>query len=133
MDIPRYWRLRNQRYKLEGSRCKACGKLFFPPRQICTKCKKREMEPYRFSGRGTIYSYTTVYQTSERFEKQLPSIFAIVKLEEDVLVTAQLADIQEWAVKIGMEVKMVVRKIYEEKQTGPIMYGYKFRPLIDVD
>lgn len=38
MEIPRHWRLKAQRYRLEGSTCPVCGRLIFPPRPVCTKC-----------------------------------------------------------------------------------------------
>jgi uncharacterized OB-fold protein len=38
MEIPRYWRLKAQRYRLEGSTCPICGQLIFPPRPICSHC-----------------------------------------------------------------------------------------------
>ena len=38
MEIPRHWRLKAQRYRLEGSACPICGKLSFPPRPVCPDC-----------------------------------------------------------------------------------------------
>ena len=38
MEIPRHWRLKAQRYRLEGSICPICGQLTFPPRPVCTHC-----------------------------------------------------------------------------------------------
>jgi len=38
MEIPRHWRLKAQRYRLEGSICPTCGKLSFPPRPDCFHC-----------------------------------------------------------------------------------------------
>jgi hypothetical protein len=38
MEIPRYWRLKAQRYRLEGSTCPTCGQLIFPPRPVCSHC-----------------------------------------------------------------------------------------------
>jgi len=35
MEIPRHWRLKTQRYRLEGSICPGCGKPMFPPRLVC--------------------------------------------------------------------------------------------------
>lgn len=35
MEIPRHWRLKKQRYLLEGSKCLCCGTLHFPPRELC--------------------------------------------------------------------------------------------------
>jgi len=38
MEIPRHWRLKAQRYRLEGSICPICGQLTFPPRPVCPYC-----------------------------------------------------------------------------------------------
>jgi len=35
MEIPRHWRLKAQRYRLEGSICLSCGEPMFPPRPVC--------------------------------------------------------------------------------------------------
>ena len=34
------WRLRGQRYRLEGVTCQHCGVVHFPPRAICPKCRQ---------------------------------------------------------------------------------------------
>ncbi len=129
MDIPRYWRLKNQRYHLIGSKCQRCGNLSFPPRKVCSKCKSRELEEYTFGKKGTIYSFTTIYQATQAFEQNVPYVVAIIELEQNVKITAQLTDIHGVQIEIGMPVEMVIRKIYEEGDKGPIHYGYKFRPL----
>jgi uncharacterized OB-fold protein len=38
MEIPRHWRLKAQRYRLEGSLCPTCGELNFPSRPVCPHC-----------------------------------------------------------------------------------------------
>jgi len=38
MEVPRHWRLKAQRYRLEGSMCSNCGQPNFPPRPICPHC-----------------------------------------------------------------------------------------------
>lgn len=38
MEIPRHWRLKAQRYRLEGSTCPNCGQLIFPPRPVFLHC-----------------------------------------------------------------------------------------------
>ena len=38
MEIPRHWRLKAQRYRLEASVCPGCGGLSFPPRPVCPRC-----------------------------------------------------------------------------------------------
>ena len=38
MEVPRHWRLKNQRYRLEGSICPNCGEPVFPRRPVCLQC-----------------------------------------------------------------------------------------------
>ena len=56
---------------------------------------------------------------------------ALVQLKEGPMVTAQLTDIGDEPVHIGMPVEMVTRKIRNVgNERGIIAYGYKFRPLV---
>jgi uncharacterized OB-fold protein len=60
-----------------------------------------------------------------------PYTVVIVALDEGPMVTAQLTDLGEQPVEIGMPVEMVTRKIREdEEKKGVIVYGYKFRPVM---
>lgn len=52
----------------------------------------------------------------------------MVRLEEGPLVTAQLTDLGEQPVEIGMPVEMVTRKLRSDGERGMLVYGYKFRP-----
>lgn len=130
MDIPRYWRLKNQRYKLEGRKCLDCGQLSFPPRLVCPKCKSRNSRTHRFKGKGKLYSFTTIYQAPDRFDPMVPYTVALVDLDEGVRVTAQITDTKPHDLTIGMDLEMVIRKIYADGDRGPVLYGYKFRPLL---
>jgi len=56
---------------------------------------------------------------------------ALIKLEEGPLVTAQLTDMDNDEVCIGMPVEMVTRKLTEDGEDGLIVYGYKFRPVLE--
>jgi hypothetical protein len=38
METARHWRLKGQRYRLDGSACPVCGRLSFPPRAVCPDC-----------------------------------------------------------------------------------------------
>jgi uncharacterized OB-fold protein len=45
--------------------------------------------------------------------------------------TAQLTDLGEEPVQIGMAVEMVTRKLRDDfEKKGMIVYGYKFRPIL---
>ncbi len=41
MEIARHWRLKAQRYRLQGSLCPTCGRPSFPPRPFCPHCMTR--------------------------------------------------------------------------------------------
>ncbi len=131
MDLARNWRIKDQRYRLVGAVCKQCGTKFFPPRQVCTECKSSEFEPYEFSGHGELYSYTTLYQAPLGFEGNLPYAVGMIKLDEGPMVEAQLTDVNPEDLKIGQRVQMVTRKLREMGPDGLIVYGYKFRPMVN--
>src|SRR5258708_34477208 len=92
MDLPRYPRLRPAYSRLEGQRCAACGKVQFPPRSACRACRERDLEPYRLSGRGTVYSHAEVAQAPRGFAA--PYVVALIQLEEGLLVTAHPTDVE---------------------------------------
>jgi uncharacterized protein len=132
MEIPRHWRLRKQRYGLVGEVCPHCEVKIFPPRDVCPDCGKEAKTLYKFSGRGTVYSYSTVYEPPAGYEETAPYTVALVKLEEGPLVTAQLTDLDGRQVEIGAPVEMVTRRLRQDgDERGIIVYGYKFRPVLE--
>ena len=131
MEISRHWRLRKQRYALVGEVCPHCNAKLFPPRDVCPECGQEARTPYQFSGRGEVYSYTTIYDPPAGYEENAPYTVALVKLVEGPIVTAQLTDLGDEPVKIGAPVEMVTRKLREDgDERGMIIYGYKFRPIL---
>lgn len=129
MEIPRHWRLKQQRYGLVGEVCPHCDAKIFPPRDVCPNCGDEAKTPYTFSGKGEVYSYTTIYEAPTGFDSNAPYTVALVKLEEGPVITAQLTDLGEQPVEIGMPVEMVTRKMRNDgDERGLIVYGYKFRP-----
>ncbi len=130
MEISRHWRLKKQRYSLVGEVCPHCEKKIFPPRDVCPYCSKEAKTPYAFSGKGEVFSFTTIYDPPQGYQEYAPYTVALVKLDEGPLITAQLTDVDNNKVSIGMPVEMVTRKLREDGDKGVILYGYKFRPLL---
>jgi len=128
MEIPRHWRLKQQRYALMGEVCPHCDAKIFPPRDVCPECKGEAKTPFAFSGKGEIYSYTTIYEAPSGYDANAPYTVALVKLNEGPMITAQLTDVDQQAIQIGMPVEMVTRKMRDDgDERGMIVYGYKFR------
>jgi len=129
MDLARNWRLKDQRFRLEGTICGNCGAKYFPPRQVCAECKSTELTPHEFDGHGEIYSFSTVRQAPMGHEAAVPYIVGIIQLDEGPMVEAQITDVNPDDVKIGQRVEMIIRKLREYGENGAIAYGYKFRPI----
>lgn len=127
-----HWRLKAQRYSLVGEECNNCEKKIFPPRDLCPDCGQEAKDEYQFSGKGEVWSHTTVYQAPSGHKDNAPYPIAIIRLEEGPLVTAQLTDLGDQQPEIGMPVEMVTRRLKAEGERGQLVYGYKFRPLLPV-
>jgi uncharacterized OB-fold protein len=131
MDIPRHWRLKRQRYTLTGEICPHCNAKIFPPRDVCPECGDEAKAEFEFSGRGKVYSYTEIYNAPEEFEDSVPYTVALVQLDEGPVITAQLTDLGDQDVEIGMPVEMITRRLQsEDDDRGLLVYGYKFRPVV---
>jgi uncharacterized protein len=129
MEIARHWRLKQQRYGLVGEVCPHCSAKIFPPRDVCPNCGGEAKTAFAFSGKGEVFSYTTIYEAPAGFDDTAPYTVALVKLEEGPMVTAQLTDLGSQPVEIGMPVEMVTRKLRQDgDERGMLIYGYKFRP-----
>lgn len=130
MEVPRHWRLKQQRYGLVGEECPHCEAKIFPPRDVCPECGGEAKTQYQFSGRGEVFSFTTMQDAPTGFEDQAPYTVALVKLAEGPMVTAQLTDLgEEDTIEIGMPVEMVTRRVRQDgDERGMLVYGYKFRP-----
>ncbi len=131
MEIPRHWRLQKQRLGLVGEVCPHCQAKIFPARDVCPQCGGEAKTAFRFSGRGEVYSFTTMFSVPAGFEHNAPYTVALVKLEEGPIITAQLTDMGDREVKIGTKVEMVTRRIRQDgDERGMLIYGYKFRPVM---
>ncbi len=119
------WRKYNEKYLLGGNRCLKCSKVFYPQKYLC-HCGSQDFEPFKFSGNGTLLTFTQITIPTQMFSKQPPYCIGIIQLEEGPKITAQLADVDLKDLKIGLKVKAVFRKIYQAGNQGIINYGLKF-------
>lgn len=124
----RIWRDKYKRYRLEGAKCDDCGKIFFPDRQICDKCKSRKLSPYRLPNKGKVITHTVIHTPPTQFEDEAPYAMSIVELEDGSRLFAQLVDVPLDDISTGMPVKVEFRKIQSVGESGVLCYGYKFVP-----
>ncbi len=117
---------------LIGGKCKDCGDICFPKRILCDACESEEpLEDVLIGEKGILDTYTVVRMGYPNFD--IPYIMAIVTLPEsdDLIVVAQLEDIEPEEVKIGMPLQITTGKIKSDFSTGKDVIAYKYRPVRD--
>lgn len=129
-SVPLFWRLKKPKYNLIGTKCMKCNSVYFPPRNLCPKCRRSgKIREFQFSGKGKIISYTVIRTPPEGFEEYAPYTVAVIRLDEGANITAQIVGDAE-KIKIGKRVHPVFRKMFEDGSNGLIHYGLKFE-LVD--
>jgi uncharacterized OB-fold protein len=114
--------------QLLGSKCKSCGKVFFPKRAICSNCfTDTTMADYELSTQGKIYSYTVVHYQGLLGIKS-PYAYGFVDLPQDnVRVLSIFTECEN--LEINMDVELTIENLYKDSDDGKEIIGYKFRPL----
>ena len=110
---------------LLANRCKSCGQTFFPKALLCFSCFNEDMEDLTLSHRGKLYSYTVANMASMHFEP--PYAIGLIDMPEGVRIFTPLKTIPEKSLRVGMEMEVVIEKLWQEDNKEVI--GYKFRPV----
>lgn len=130
-SVARAWREFPGKYNLIGSKCGNCGKVYFPARDLCPKCRREglgKMEKYKVDREGEIFSFSIIHEAPACNSFLKPYAVAMVKTKDGVLISGQLVDVEFDKIVIGMPVRAVLRKLDTEGASGVIRYGYKFVP-----
>ena len=129
MSTPsRYWREIPQRYRFEANKCLGCGKIFFPPRLVCDACGSKEFENIKLAESGKVVTFTIIRVPPHQFVDQAPYAVGIVELDDGVKIAGQIVDCDFEDLKIGLNVKIEFRKLFDVGESGILCYGYKFIP-----
>lgn len=113
---------------LLARQCRHCGDISFPPFRYCLKCDSpEETEEKILSNEGVLASYTVARQVMPGFEPGY--ILAQIRMKDDptLVLVAQLTDMQENDLEIGMELTMVP-KVIKTLPNGERVVSYCFRP-----
>ena len=98
---------------LRVQRCGDCGAYVFIPEPVCTTCQSEALEWVESSGRGTLYSYTTIHRP-QRPEFEVPYTVAIVELEEGWHMLTNLVECEPSQIEAGLPVEVTFRRMSEE-------------------
>lgn len=97
--------------KLMGTKCKKCGKLFFPPRADCCECLSSDMEWFEVKGKGKLLSFTKLSYAPVGFEKVLPYTLGLLDYGDYKVFGWISKDVPEEEIKVGMEMVPRVVKL----------------------
>ncbi len=96
-------------------RCRECEKVFFFPRAFCPSCHSEDIEWIESSGRGTIYTYTTVRTNPpSSFTEDVPFIVAIVRLEEGVQIMSNIVDVDDPRLACDAPVEVLYEQVNDD-------------------
>jgi uncharacterized OB-fold protein len=98
--------------KLRIQRCDRCGTHLFYPVHMCGACGSLDISWVDASGRGTVYSLTTLARADG--EDAEPRILALVRLEEGPTMMSNLVGEAAGTVAIGDAVAVEFRPLSDE-------------------
>ena len=103
---PFYKALREGRFLLPY--CLECGKPHLPPGPVCPFCFGERLEWRAASGRGRISSWTVVHKAwFPAFAEDIPYNVVQVELDEGPRLTANVMNLPNERLKIGLPVEIV--------------------------
>ena len=96
--------------RLTTTRCKECGRIFWPPRTLCPKCSSDEFEWEDMPTTGRIYAYT-VLEGGVPMGFKPPLVYALIDFDNGIRLFMPLLDTKPEDVEPGLEAEFMVQKV----------------------
>ena len=95
--------------------CRDCGHVQVYQRALCGRCLGARVEHRPASGRGRVYSFSTVHRApSAEFKEDVPYTVVLVELVEGPRMISTLVDAPPETVRIGQAVEIVYDRVSPE-------------------
>jgi uncharacterized OB-fold protein len=105
--------------------CTSCGRLRFPPRPMCPRCRSLEHEWRAMSGRGRIWSFVVPHPPLlPAFAELAPYNVVVVELDEDPTIRlvgnllespdGAINEVDPATIRIGESVRVVFQPAGED-------------------
>jgi uncharacterized OB-fold protein len=116
-DAEPYWEaLGNEQLKYQ--RCTSCDNVVWPAHSYCPQCGRKSLEWQTSSGRGSVYSFSTVMRgPTPVWQALVPYTVGFVQMEEGYFLFTQI-DGDPQTIEIGEPVQ--VRFVRRGEQVLPI-------------
>ena len=109
-DLPMIQEFKENLKKKEliGIKC-ICGSISVYPNFYCRKCGNTNFEKVKFSGKGTLITYTILHAVSSRFKENAPLVIGLVELEEGGRISVQL-EASEDELSLGKKLEAIFQE-----------------------
>lgn len=99
-----YWDSCRER-AMRMQRCDKCGNYRFYPGYVCDRCGSTALTWAPVSGRGVVYTYSVIHLPSAGIAP-VPYVWALIELEEGVVMTSNVVGCPADEVCVGMPVEV---------------------------
>lgn len=113
---------------LIGSKCKECGRYFFPQRKWCGYCAEPTTEVVELNKEGTISSFSLMTRKQNYCLMKTPYIFGEVMIPEGVLIYTVINAKSVEALQMGQKAKLNTTEIKKDEK-GNSVIAYWFTPV----
>lgn len=101
--------------KVEATKCKKCGRVYFPPRVQCADDLTTDVEWIEMVPPGKLVTYTTVHYGPTGFENDAPYTLAVAEFKGTRVFGRLDKAIPVADIKVGMNVKAEALKLPGDK------------------
>ena len=112
--------------RIMGTKCPVCNRVYLPARPTCFVCFCQLDEWVEVSDKGTLITYTVVYQPEPAHPMDVPFVYGIIKLDgADTGIAHMVSEVDPKDLRIGMRLEAV----FTEERQGSILDIKYFKPL----
>jgi uncharacterized OB-fold protein len=102
--------------KFMTTKCKLCGKKYYPPRMDCADCLSSDIEWFEVSEKGKLLTYSVINYGPLGFEEEGPYTLGIVEFNDGLRILSRISKkIAFDTIKPGMELKVVPVNFGEDR------------------
>jgi hypothetical protein len=104
-----------RRHQLALQRCGECGHFRYPPAPVCPECLSERAEWTPVSGRGAVSTFVVFHKRYfPSFTDEIPYHVTQVQLDEGPRLTANLVNVPNDQIRIGLRVEVVFDDVTPE-------------------
>lgn len=107
--------------RVAGTRCRSCGKTFFPPRADCSQCLTEDMQWFEVQGPGRLVTYSRLQFAPEGFQDDVPYSIALLDFGDFKMFGRIAPEVPEDALELGTAMVPAARSL----PNGQLTYEFR--------